>query len=342
MRRGWIASRSLPCAKNGWPESVYVETSAGRAPNRVIMAASIALVVVVWAVNFIAAKIGLRYLPPLTMASFRVAFAGLSMVPDYLICSRWPAFADARRSSSQGITLRDLWTFSYLGFFGVVVNQMCFTMGLRYTSVSHAAVIVGMGPIYTLILAVLFRLERATWHKVVGMTIALVGVAVLASENGISARSPSLLGDAITMTGSIGFATYAVLGKRVAGRYDALTMVAFNHFAGAIIILPVALRQARELGPFSRWRGVPWPAWAAVVFMAVCSSALAYLLYFWLLRYLEASQLSAFTYLLPVLAVILGILLLGESGSLMQIIGGVLALGGVYWVESGRESPINN
>jgi drug/metabolite transporter (DMT)-like permease len=306
------------------------------------MAASITLVVVVWAINFIAAKIGLRYLPPLTMASFRVTLAGLSMVPAYLICSRWPAFADARRSSSQGITLRDLWTFSYLGFFGVVVNQMCFTMGLRYTSVSHAAVIVGMGPIYTLILAVLFRLERATWHKVVGMTIALLGVAVLASENGISARSPSLLGDAITMTGSIGFATYAVLGKRVAGRYDALTMVAFNHFAGAIIILPVALRQARELGPFSRWRGVPWPAWAAVVFMAVCSSALAYLLYFWLLRYLEASQLSAFTYLLPVLAVILGILLLGERGSLTQIIGGILALGGVYWVESGRESPINN
>jgi len=307
-----------------------------------VMAVSITLVVVVWAINFIAAKIGLRYLPPLTMASFRVTLAGVSMVPAYLVCSRLPAFADAQRTRSQGITLRDLWTFSYLGFFGVVVNQMCFTMGLRYTSVSHAAVIVGMGPIYTLILAVLFRLERATWHKVVGMTIALLGVAVLASENGISTRSPSLLGDAITMTGSIGFATYAVLGKRVAGRYDALTMVAFNHFAGAIIILPVALRQARELGPFSTWRAVPWPAWAAVVFMAVCSSALAYLLYFWLLRYLEASQLSAFTYLLPVLAVILGILLLGERGSLTQIIGGILALGGVYWVESGRESPINN
>jgi drug/metabolite transporter (DMT)-like permease len=76
--------------------------------------------------------------------------------------------------------------------------------------------------------------------------------------------------------------------------------------------------------------------------MAVCSSALAYLLYFWLLRYLEASQLSAFTYLLPVLAVILGIWWLGEHGSVMQILGGTLALGGVYWVESGRQSPIKN
>jgi O-acetylserine/cysteine efflux transporter len=316
---------------------VYVETSAGRAPNRVARAASIGLVVVVWAVNFIAAKIGLRYLPAVTMASFRVTIAGLCMVPAYLICSQLPAFADARRARQQGFTRRDLWTFVYLGFFGVVVNQMCFTMGLRYTSVGHAAVIVGMGPIYTLVLAVLFRLERATWHKVVGMAIAFAGVAVLASENGISPRSPSLLGDAITMTGSIGFATYAVLGKRVAGKYDALTMAAFNHFAGAIIILPVALHQARAMGPISRWRAVPWQGWTALLYMGLCSSALAYILYFWLLRYLEASQLAAFTYLLPVLAVILGIVLLGERGSVLQIVGGGLALGGVYWVESGRE-----
>jgi len=316
---------------------VYVETSAGRAPNRVARAASIGLVVVVWAVNFIAAKIGLRYLPAVTMASFRVTIAGLCMVPAYLICSQLPAFADARRARQQGFTRRDLWTFVYLGFFGVVVNQMCFTMGLRYTSVGHAAVIVGMGPIYTLVLAVLLRLERATWHKVVGMAIAFAGVAVLASENGISPRSPSLLGDAITMTGSIGFATYAVLGKRVAGKYDALTMAAFNHFAGAIIILPVALHQARAMGPISRWRAVPWQGWTALLYMGLCSSALAYILYFWLLRYLEASQLAAFTYLLPVLAVILGIVLLGERGSVLQIVGGGLALGGVYWVESGRE-----
>ena len=75
------------------------------------MGASIALVVVVWAVNFIAAKIGLRYLPPVTMATFRVEIAGFSMVPAYLICSRLPAFAEARRVRLQGFARRDLWTF---------------------------------------------------------------------------------------------------------------------------------------------------------------------------------------------------------------------------------------
>src|SRR3977135_2509858 len=133
----------------------------------------------IWAINFIAAKIGLRSLPAITLASFRVVLAGAVMLPFYLFCSRLPAFAVTAENPRPKIALGDLWTFLYMGFFGVTINQVCFTVGLRYTSVSHAAVIVGMGPIYTLILAVLFRLERATWHKVVGMAIALLGVAVL-------------------------------------------------------------------------------------------------------------------------------------------------------------------
>jgi drug/metabolite transporter (DMT)-like permease len=204
--------------------------------------------------------------------------------------------------------------------------------------VGHSAVIVGMRPIYTLILAVLLRLERATWHKAAGMAIAFTGIAVLASEHGISTHSPSLLGDAITMTGSVGFATYAVLGKRVVREYDALTMTAYNHFANALLVLPLAVRQAWMLGTAGNWRAVPWQARVSILYMGLFGSAVAYVLYYWLLRYLEASQLSAFTYLLPVLASILGILTLGEKGSWTQVLGGTLALGGVYWTESGRAS----
>jgi drug/metabolite transporter (DMT)-like permease len=263
------------------------------------------------------------------------------MIPFYLGVRRLglAAFAKTERAVGRGFTRRDAWTFLYLGFFGVSVNQFCFTLGLHYTSVSHSAIIVGMGPIYTLVLAVVLRLERATWHKAVGMAIAFTGIAVLASEHGISPHSPSLLGDAITMTGSVGFATYAVLGKRVAEEYDALTMTAYNHFAGALIVLPQGIHQAWLLQAEGNWRAVPWQAWASIFYMALFGSAVAYLLYYWLLRYLEASQLGAFTYLLPVLASILGILTLGEKGSWTQLLGGALALVGVYWTESGRGVP---
>lgn len=320
---------------------MQIESSSGRTPSRIVIAASIVLLVVVWAINFIAAKIGLLYLPPLAMGSFRVVLAGAVMVPVYFGCSRLPVFTEAVHLRRRGFVARDFWVFLYLGFFGVTVNQICFTTGLHYTSVSHAAVIVGMGPIYILVLAVLLRLERATGHKVIGMLIALFGIAVLASENGISMHSASLAGDAITMTGSTGFAMYVVLGKRVAGKYDPLTMTAFNHFAGALIVLPVAVYQAAHLYRAGIWR-LPWQAWAAVLYMAIFSSALAYVFYFWLLRYLEASQLSAFTYLLPILATLLGIAWLGEKGSWSQVLGGVIALGGVYWIESGRAPVVNS
>jgi drug/metabolite transporter (DMT)-like permease len=314
---------------------VKIASPTGRAPGRPAIAAAIGILVVVWAVNFIAAKIGLRYLPPLAMASFRVVLAGVVMVPVYFFCLRLKAFAEAADRRRRGFALGDFWTFLYLGFFGVTINQMCFTIGLYFTHVGHSAVIVGLGPIYILLLAVLFRLERATAHKVVGMLIALGGVAVLASESGIPGHSASIEGDAITMAGSIGFAIYVVLGKRVAEQYDTLTMTAFNHFAGALMVLPAAMHEMGALSSARLWHQ-PWRAWAAVAYMAVFSSALAYVFYFWLLRYLEASQLAAFTYLLPVLATILGILWLGEKGSWSQVLGGFMALGGVYWIESSR------
>ena len=309
-----------------------------RGPGRSAIALAVLIVVTLWALNFIAGKIALRNLPSAAVASFRVFLGGIAMLPAYFTWSRMPAFAAALKTRARGFTARDLWTFFYLGLFGVVINQMCFALGLKHTSVSHGAVIIGMAPVYTLALAVIFRLEKVSSRKVTGIAMALAGIAVLAAENGMTTRSPSLEGDAVMMTGAIGFAVYSVLGKRVAERYDALTMTAFNHFTGAIVVFPVALYQVHALLIDARWRRIPWQSWTSVLYMAVFSSAVAYVLYFWLLKYLQASQLAAFTYLLPVVATLLGIVWLGERGSLMQLAGGVLALAGVYWIESGRQT----
>ena len=142
-----------------------MESPRGRPPSRLALAASIAVWVVLWAVNLIAAKIGLLYRPPLALASFRAVLAGVVMIPVYFFCLRIKAFAEAAKLRRRGFAAGDLWTFLCLGFFGVTVNQMCFTIGLFFTRVSHAAVMVGLGPIYILVLAVLFGLERAIGHR---------------------------------------------------------------------------------------------------------------------------------------------------------------------------------
>jgi drug/metabolite transporter (DMT)-like permease len=345
---------------------VRLDTSSGRAPSRPIVWLALIFLTTVWALNFIAGKIALRYLPAITLASTRVVLAGIFMLLLNPLCRRLPAFRKPSTPESSGsspnpkqnvvpseardlsstrhefkstshmspTTVHDLWTFLYLGFLGVTVNQVCFTIGLRFTSVTHSAIIVGMGPIYALILAVLFRLESATLRKVLGMTVSLLGVILLATAHDAAQHSPTLLGDFITFIGSLGFAFYAVLGKRVAGRYDALTMTTYNFLFGALFVLPIAVHRAITFGP--QWLVLPWRGWAALLYMALFSSSLAYLFYFWLLRYLEVTQLAAYNYLLPVSASLLGIFLLNERGSWPEFLGGALALAGVYFVESTR------
>ncbi len=313
-----------------------LDASSGQPPSRRVLTATIAFLIIVWTFNFLAAKIALRYIEPLTFASFRLVLAGVFMVLIYFICLRLPAFAEAARARRAGWSRHDLWIFLYLGFFGVTMNQFGFTVGLRYTSVIHSAIIGSLSPVYTLVLAVLFRLENATLRKVLGMSVAIAGVVLMAAGAGISRHSPTLLGDLITLSGSLGFATYVVLGKRVAAVYDSLTMTTFNCVFGGLIVLPIAIQRALLIGSFAHWRAFPWPVWACMVYMALFSSAIAYVLYFWILRYLEASQLASFTYLLPVAATALGILFLGERGSWLELLGGLFALAGVYYIEAAR------
>ena len=315
---------------------MQITPPADRAPSRAAIGISLVFVLAVWALNFLVVKVGLRYLPGLAFASFRIVAAGIFMVMIAPLCARLPLFRESSGVHPSRITSRDLFVFAYLGFFGVAVNQFCFTLGLRYTNVTHSSIIVGLAPMYTLTLAVLFGLEQLTFRKASGMVLAFAGVAILASSAGMSHHSPTLIGDAITMCGSLGFAMYVVLGKRVAQKYNPLTLTTWIFIVGAVLLLPVGIYQGRAIGVSQNLGAISWQAWLAILYTGLFSSVLAYLFYFWLLRYLEASQLAAFSYVLPISASGLGIVFLGERGSWMELIGALLALLGLYWIESSR------
>lgn len=220
------------------------------------------------------------------------------------------------------------------------MNQVCFTVGLNYTTVGHSALIIGMGPILVLLLACAQGLEALTAKKVFGMAVAFVGVTVLAAEHGLGLHSGTLLGDLITFTGSFAFALYTVLGKKVAAIYDSVSMNAYNYLAGGILVLPLAIHQALRLGRGRGWAAVSWQGWAALGYMAAFASVLAYLIYFWVLRHMTASRLGAFGYLHPVLTTLLGVVLLGEKLTRSLLLGGGLVLAGVALIETGpRENP---
>jgi drug/metabolite transporter (DMT)-like permease len=276
---------------------------------------------VLWSGNYVAGKIALRTLDPITLTCLRLQLAACIMLAIYFT-----------RRERQPLRLSDAWPFLYLGFFGVVVNQGLFTVGLNYTTSNHSAVLIAIGPIIILLLARALNLEVLTAAKVAGMAISFVGVYLLETEQGSPAHSPLLLGDIITLGGVIGFSAYAVLGKRIVAQYDAISMNTFNCVAAALLLVPLTIRQCLHLD----WHSVALSGWLGMIYMALGSSVAAYTIFYWVLRYMTASRVGAVSYFQPVVVVLLSMAFLGERPSRMLLGGTTLVLTGVLLAERGR------
>jgi drug/metabolite transporter (DMT)-like permease len=273
---------------------------------------------IMWSVNYIAAKVALLHFEPLTLVAFRFEVAGTVMVAIY--------FAQKRRVP---IERRHLWTLACLAFLGVVVNQGLFTIGLNYTSSAHSAIIVALDPILILALARAMGIESLTPGKVVGVGLAFLGIVILETEHGSPTHSPLLMGDLISLGGAVGFSVYAVFAKPITQEYDAVALNTFNCVAAAIAFLPVAVRRGVSLN----WRGVAWQGWVGMFYMAICSSVAAYLIFYWALRHMEPSRVAVINYLQPILVILLAAHFLAEPMSRHLLAGTALVLMGVYLAE---------
>ena len=303
------------------PATAATKDSEPPRPSRLTLVFWLLMMLVLWSGNYLAGKIALRTLDPITLTCLRLQLAAFIMMALYF-----------SRRERQPLKLADAWPFLYLGFLGVVVNQGLFTVGLNYTTSNHSAVIIAVGPIIILLLARALKLEALTTAKVVGMAISFVGVYLLETESGSPAHSPFLFGDLITFGGVIGFSAYAVLGKRVAAQYDAIAMNTFNCVAAALLLLPLTIRQSIHLD----WHSVALSGWLGIIYMAAGSSVGAYTIFYWVLRYMTASRVGAVSYFQPIVVILLSMAFLGERPSRMLLEGTALVLVGVFLAERGR------
>ena len=304
-----------PASSNASPGAL-----PAKRPGSFLLAMGLAGVLTVWSFNYIAGKITLAHIAAFTLIPFRAELVGLLLLVVYFAQPR------ARRTPMRA---RDIPTFAYLGFFGFVVNQGCFVLGLSYTTSQHSVVIIALGPIVILLLASAMKLENLTPFKLFGMAISFAGVVFLETEHGSPVNSPLLAGDLITLAGTLGFSLYTVLGKRVARSYDSISMNAFNASVAAIIFMPLAIRQAIKLD----WKSVGWVGWAGLLYMAGFSAVVGYLLFYWLLRHMDASRVVAVNYFQPVFVFLLSIPILGEHPSLRLVASAALVLLGVCLAE---------
>ena len=284
------------------------------------------LMVAFWSGNYIAGKIALRAFSPLLLAGLRIGFAGVAMLPLFM----WERGAASKRARPAAGG-RDVVHLLLLGLFGVTLNQLFFIVGLSRTSVAHAAILIGLTPIQVLIIARLRGLERITARKAVGMAIALAGVALLKAFEPAAAAGVTWTGDLIVLLGGLCFALFTVFGKEVTGRYSTITMNTYAYVGGGLALLPLTVWEAARQPLAHAGAG----AWLAAIYMALFPSVVAYLIYYHALAHMTASRVSAFSYLQPVFASIMGVVILGESLGAPVIAGGTVILTGVYLAERG-------
>jgi drug/metabolite transporter (DMT)-like permease len=221
----------------------------------------------------------------------------------------------------------------YVFLLGVAmaINQSLFTVGLAYTSSGHSSVILACGPVIVLLLARAMKQEALTTGKILGTALAFAGVMILETEQGLFTRSPFLTGDLITLGGTTSFALYVVFGKKIVREYDSITMNTVNLAVAAGVMLPIAVWKGIRLD----WQGVGWAGWTGMFYMAAFSSVAAYVLFYWALRYMTASRVTAVNYFQPVGAIVLAALFLGERPTGHLLVGAALVVLGVYLAERG-------
>ena len=273
-----------------------------------------------WATNIIAGKEAVRSLGTLALAQMRVSGAAAIYAVLFLAWRRRPSLRLSRHE----------WSFLGLAaLFGITLNQIFFIGGLARTSAAHTGLIVALGPVMVLTLSRLMHLEALTLWKSMGVAVSFCGVAVLTIGKAAQGSGAHWQGDLLAVVGSAVFAYYTILMKEAADRYDTLTLNTIIFTLGAVLMLPFTARELLAI----RWSAMPTVAWWGLAYMVIPGSVLAYLLFAFVLTELAPSRVAAFNYLQPLIAISLGVWMLGEKVTHSLVAGGVLILAGLYLTE---------
>jgi O-acetylserine/cysteine efflux transporter len=266
-------------------------------------------VVLIWAFNFIAGKVGVMQVPPLFLMAVRFALIALMLIP-FL----------RRPAGRWGMVLAISFVLGGLHF-GLMF------VGLRGVAAGPAAIAIQLTVPFSAILAAIFYKERLGRWQMAGMLVAFAGIWVLAGE---PTERPSSLHFLMVVLAAFAWAAANVLIKRL-GPINVFTLNGWVALFACPQMLLASL--LLERGQLQALAAADWRVWGAVVYMAVCSSIIAYGLWYYLIEKHEMNRIVPLTLLSPVLAVALAVPFLGEPLTLHVLAGGGITLAGVAMIQ---------
>jgi drug/metabolite transporter (DMT)-like permease len=256
------------------------------------------LLSIVWGGSFFFAEIALLAFGPLTIVAIRVFVGAVGLVVLARVLGHGlPTGAGA---------WRDLFVM------GVLNNALPFSLivwGQIHIDSGTASILNGTTPFFTIFLAhFLLAGERMTAAKVAGIGLGIVGVAVLAGPSAIAGLTDSIQGQLAVLCAAISYAFAGVWGKRRLAGMAPLSAAAGMLVASSVLMIPLAI-----YGEGIPRVSVEWKIWGSLIGIGLLSTSVAYLLYFKILAAAGASNLLLVTMLIPVSAMLLGVMVLGED-----------------------------
>lgn len=270
------------------------------------------------AVSFPITKFGLAIIEPFTFAFYRFVIAAVIL----LLVTRL-------RKQKRPVDKKDYWRIIGLGALIIPFNQLTYLYGQSLTGAGHAALLFATTPIWIFILATLYLKEKLIIRRAIGIVVAVVGVGIIMFGGAVRIGKEYLAGDLIILFSVWAWAGYTILGKPLVRKYGAFRVTAYALSFGTLLYIPFGLHRASKVD----YSTITTGGWLSVLYMAIGVSVVAYVLWYWVLKQIEATRMAVFHNLQPVLASVIAYFWLGEPLGAPFIIGGLTVLTGVIVAE---------
>jgi len=283
-----------------------------------------------WGGAFFLAAYAVREIPPLTLVLARVSLAAVALIGfAYLTGLRLPTDVKIWRS------------FFIMGAINNCIPFSLIFWGQIYIASGLASIFNATTPLFTVVLAhFLIGDEKITPARIFGVICGIIGVAIMIGPQLLGSIGDNVLAQLAILAAALSYGFAAIFGRRFASQPPVIT-AAGQLSASTIILLPIVL----IFEPFSGQSMPGTYSIGAIVVLALFSTALAYVLFFKILGMAGATNVLLVTFLVPVSAIALGILLLNESLELNQFIGmlciglGLIAIDGRLIARFRRPKP---